>query len=103
MKKLLVALAFVPMFALAQHHHHNHQPSYRYHHVYGWTWSVPIIVGGAIIGYEITRINQPQVIIQQPPPVYIQQQQPMPVTNSCSAWTETMNADGTVTRTRVCQ
>jgi len=102
MKRLLLfVFMFMPVVVLAQHHHMHH-PSYRYHHVHGWTWTVPIIVGGAIIGYEITRVNQPQIIIQQPPPVYIQQQ-PVPVTSVCSAWTETMNADGTVTRTRTCQ
>ena len=41
------------------------------HYVYrpGYGWAVPAVVGG-IIGYEIARPYQPNVVVVQPQPVY---------------------------------
>lgn len=91
----LLTLASIP--ALAQHGHYGH---WRHNPGYGWGWTVPVIVGGAIIGYEISRANQPPVVVQQQP--VIVQNQPAPVFQNCSPWTETQNPDGTITRTRTC-
>jgi len=102
MRKLIaVLLLTLSVGAMAQHHGHrggfNHHPGYGY----GWGWSVPVVVGGAIIGYELARVNQPTVVVQQPPniiyssPVYGQNQ-------TCTPWTETQHLDGSITRTRTC-
>jgi hypothetical protein len=96
MRKLLtIILLTLSASAMAQHnHHHGHwQRGYSG----GWNWMAPVIIGG-VIGYEISRNQQP-VIVQQP--VIIQQ--PTIVHQSyCSPWTEIQNSDGTITRTRTC-
>jgi len=101
MKRILaLVLLCVSATAMAQHHHPH--GGWRHHHGYGWGWSVPILVGGAIVGYELSRANQPTVVVQQPPNiVYI----PSPVAGqppNCTMWVETQNSDGTITRTRTC-
>lgn len=109
MKKLLavavLALASVP--AMAQYyHHHGYRPPQHFHHHHhrGPNWGH--VVGGAILGaviYDIYNrpvvVQQPPVVIQQPPVVV--QQFPQTVQN-CTPWTETQNADGSITRSRTC-
>ena len=102
MKKLVaVALLLASTSVFAQHYHghglrhHGHHGHYRGPSA-GW-WIAPVIVGA--IGYELGRqqtvvVQQPQVIVQNPP---------VPVGQTCTVWTETQHADGTVTRTRTCQ
>ena len=104
MKKILaLVLALASVSAMAQpgfrhHHHHGYYPGPNY------GWVAPTIIGG-VIGYEIARNQQP-VIVQQP--VVVQQYPVSPATvyygqsQSCTAWTEVQNSDGTVTRTRTC-
>ena len=99
MKKLLVSLLLIGV-GVANANAHGH---------YGF-WG-PALIGGAI-GYSLSRPYYPPVYVApppvyyQPPPVYYYQQQP-PVQYTapapvCSAWTETVNPDGTVTKTRNC-
>jgi hypothetical protein len=96
MKKIILALALLASVpAFAQHHHHGHGHWQRGHN--GWVWVAPTIIGG-IIGYEIAR-NQPPVVVQQP---VVVQNQSIPQVQQCSPWTEIMNSDGTITRTRTC-
>lgn len=95
MKKVILALALlssVPAFAQHHHHHGHWQRGGN-----GWVWVAPTIIGG-IIGYEIAR-NQPPVVVQQP---VIVQNLPTVQQQQCSPWTEIMNPDGTITRTRTC-
>jgi CubicO group peptidase (beta-lactamase class C family) len=102
MKKLFLSLvllsATVPALANPYHHGHGHGYWHRGHGG-GWTWVVPAIIGGAVV-YGATRPDP--VIVQQQP--VIVQQPPVQVTpgQNCSPWTETLNADGTITRTRTC-
>lgn len=102
MKKYLALLTLLSSVSAFAHGPGYYRPYYpQYHNHYNNNWVAPLIVGG-IIGYGINRYNNPpppQVIVQQqpvyiPPPVY----QP-----NCTAWTETQNSDGTITRTRICQ
>ena len=99
MKQLFLALSMMAVVGTANaqwHHHHGHHRS-------GNNWIAPAIIGG-IIGYELNRPRyyEAPVIVQQP--VIIQQQPIYSVTPSltCTAWTETQYADGTITRTRTC-
>jgi len=92
MKKLLVAIALlIALPSFAQHyHHHGH-----WRHGGGnYNWVAPLIIGG-VVGYGISRNQQP-VIIQQVPAV------PVPQGQVCSPWTEIRNPDGTITYTRTC-
>lgn len=101
MKKILIIAALLATStAFAQHHGYRH---HGHHHGHGTRW-VPW-VGGAIAGaviYDIYNrpvvVQQPPVVVQQPPVV---QQYPQ-YSQQCSPWTETMNSDGTITRTRTC-
>jgi hypothetical protein len=101
MKKLVAILLLVltATTAMAQHHGHRHGHGYWHRGHNGWTWVVPAIIGGAVV-YGATRpdpvIVQQQPVIVQPPPVQVTPGQ------NCSPWTETLNADGTITRTRTC-
>jgi hypothetical protein len=102
MKKLITLILLTcSLSAMAQHglryHHHGYYP--------GYGWVAPTVIGG-VIGYEIARNQTPPVIVQQPVIV-----QPAPVppatvyygqTQTCTAWTEVQNFDGTITRTRTC-
>ena len=80
--------------SFAQHYHHH---GYWRHGGGGhWHWVAPLIIGG-VVGYEISRNQQP-VIIQQTPPTA----PPVPQGQVCSPWTEIRNPDGTTTYTRTC-
>ena len=100
---LLLSILF---FNTAQAHGHHGYRTYRGPY-YGNNWVAPMVLGG-VIGYELGRY--PPVIIQNPSPVVIPQQ-PVIIQNppvvyqsreNCTAWTETQNSDGTITRTRIC-
>ena len=102
MKKLLTALlimsATVP--AMAQHYYgHGFRYNHHHHGYYrGSNWVAPLVIGG-VVGYALTRpdpviVQQPQVVVQTPP---------VSVVQTCTPWTETQHADGTITRTRTCQ
>jgi hypothetical protein len=97
MKKILLAVALLAVTgsAMAQHHGQGlRHPGYYRGPGLGW-WVAPVVVGA--IGYELGRqqviVQQPQVVIQNPPVMLGQ---------SCTPWTETQHADGSVTRTRTC-
>lgn len=107
MKTLWVAaLLLVSVSAMADewrgHRGYEHEGhGWRHSPDYGWGWSVPIIVGGVIVGYEMSRVEPtPPVVVQQPTTVVVQQ--PVPTMQNCSPWTETQHPDGTITRTRTC-
>lgn len=95
MKKLILTLALLasaPAFAQWHHHHHYYGGGYR------GGWVAPVL--GGVIGYEIARgqqviVQQQPVIVQNPPVIYQSRE-------NCTAWVETQNADGTITRTRTC-
>ena len=91
MKKILTLLVLTlsgTAFANGYHGHNRHFHGHGHNHMW---WVAPTVVG--IIGYEIGR--------QQPPqPVVIQQN--LPPATVCGPWTEIMNSDGTITRTRTC-
>jgi len=99
MKQLLLALSLLAVVgtANAQWHQHGH-----YRGGYGNNWIAPAISGG-VIGYELSRPRyyESPVVVQQP---VIIQQPVYSVTpqSSCTVWTETQHADGTITRTRTC-
>lgn len=98
MKKLALVLGLICVTNVAM------ADGYRHHGHHGGNWVAPIIIGG-VIGYEISRHNQPQpVIVQQP--VYVQQV-PVPAPyvvqyQNCTVWREIVNQNGTVTQTRTC-
>lgn len=106
MKKLLVSLLLIAaaLPALAQHRHHGHHGGHHGHWQHrshsGWNWVVPAVIGGAVI-YSVTRPDP--VIIQQQPPVIVQQPgQVYGTSQNCSPWIETQSSDGAITRTRTC-
>jgi len=102
MKKLALVLGLICVtnVALADgYYRHGHHGYYG-----GGNWVAPVLIGG-VIGYEISRNNQPQqVIVQQP--VYVQQvPAPAPYVvqyQNCTVWREIVNQNGTVTQTRTC-
>jgi len=110
MKKLLTVLALSTAMiapAFAQHGHGHHFQRHSGYHRNFNNWFVPALVTGAVV-YGITRESQPPVVIQQPP-VYVQppvviEQPPSHYgyNQRCTPWTETQNADGTITRQRQC-
>ncbi len=94
-KLLVIILLCLSSSAIAQHNHsHGH---WQRGHSGGWNWVAPIIIGG-VIGYEISRNQQP-VIVQSP--VIVRQEYSFQQQN-CSPWTDIQNSDGTITRTRTC-
>lgn len=97
MKKLFLSLllAGATLPALAQHYHghHGHRPHYRPGH----GWVTPMILGG-VVTYVLTRPDP--MIVQQP--VVVQPPLQIPQGQNCTPWTETLNSDGTITRTRTC-
>jgi hypothetical protein len=100
MKKLLTTLllALVAVPAMAQHYHGHglrHHGHYRGPGI-GW-WVAPVVVGA--IGYELGRqqtivVQQPQVVVQNPP---------VPLGQTCTPWTEIQKPDGQIYRERTCQ
>jgi hypothetical protein len=100
MKQLLLALSMLAVVGTANAQWHHHGGYYR--GGYSNNWVAPAIIGG-VIGYELSRPRyyEPPVVVQQP---VIIQQQPVytATTASCTVWTETQHADGTITRTRTC-
>jgi hypothetical protein len=100
MKKIIaVILLSISSIALAGGPgHHNHHGYWRHDNGRNWVWVVPTVIGG-VIGYEIARNQQQPVVVQQPVVI----QQPVIVQSQyCSPWTEIVNTDGTITRTRTC-
>ena len=100
---LAISILTVSASASAQHYHHGH-----WHRNGGGNWVAPAIVGG-VIGYALTR-NYYEPVYNYgyvPPPPVVIQQQPMGghvwQQQTCTPWTETMMADGSITRTRTCQ
>ena len=87
-------------------HHHHVAPSPRGHwqrrHDGSLLWVVPAIVGGAIVYDALTSTPDTVVVDQQPSTVIVQQPSTVTQVENCSPWTETMNPDGTVTKTRTC-
>jgi hypothetical protein len=99
MKKILVALSLLAVTgtSMAQYYHGH---GFRHHGprvIYRDNWIAPA-VGALIIGAAINEAHnrhiQSQVIIQN---------QPTPLGQVCTPWTETQHSDGTITRTRTCQ
>jgi hypothetical protein len=96
MKKLItIILLTLSASAMAQHHHGFHHHGHYRGPGIGW-WVAPVVVGA--IGYELGRqqtvvVQQPQVVVQNPPAT---------VGQICTPWTETQQPDGTITRTRTC-
>jgi len=115
MKKLLVAvlLAGTSTVALADGHGGYHGGYGGYHggyghyenHYHGGGWGGfvgPALIGG-VIGYELgqPRYVQPApTVIYQPQPQVIYQPQVAPQT--CTAWIESVDQYGVVTKTRTC-
>ena len=109
MKRILaVFLVLVSTTVLAQ----PYQPYHRHHGYWqrgggnGWMWVAPTIVGG-VIGYELARnqpvvVNPPTTVIVNGQPVVVNPQPMIVQQPQCSPWTEVLNPDGTVTRTRTC-
>lgn len=112
MKKFLITMLSVLSMTPALAHHglphysepwHNiNRPQFypRHNHPqYGWGWIVPVLVGGVIVSYEWSRLQQPMIVQQQPV-------MPVPVTpniEQCSDWREIQTQDGRVFRERVCR
>lgn len=98
MKKLITLILLTLSASAMAQHYHGH--GFRHHGHYrgpgiGW-WVAPVVVGA--IGYELGRqqtvvVQQPQVVVQNPP---------VSVGQICTPWTETQQPDGTITRTRTC-
>lgn len=105
MKKVLavavLTLASIP--AMAQHYHHGHRSQHFHykgpHHGYhGGGWVAPLIIGG-VVTYALTR---PEPVVIQQPPIIVQPNPTVLQNPTCTPWTETQNADGTITRSRTC-
>jgi len=105
MKKVILALSLLAIVgtASAQWHPH-HRPYYGPTVVYRDNWVAPLILGG-IAGAVIANSKQPDTVVVQQPPVYVQQQpqtviiQRQPV---CTEWKEIQQPDGTIYRERSC-
>lgn len=92
MKKILASIILlIALPSFAQHYHHGH---WRHGGGGHWHWVAPLVIGG-VVGYGISRNQQP-VVIQQVPAV------PVPQGQVCGPWTEIRNPDGTITYTRTC-
>ena len=98
MKKILVALSLLALTgsAMAQHYHGHGFHHYGPRVIYRDNWIAPA-VGALIIGAAINEAHNRQVQSQ-----VIIQNQPAPLGQVCTPWTETQNSDGTITRTRTC-
>lgn len=89
MKKLLIAglIAASAFSAHADGRRHGHGGHHSHSHN---NWVLPALITGAVV-YSVTR---PPVVVQQPPVVQYE---------NCGPWRETLNYDGSITRTRICQ
>jgi len=67
MKKIIIALFLFAVVGTANAQWHHGGGHYVYRPGYGWV--VPSVIGG-VIGYELARPRQPDVVIVQPQPVY---------------------------------
>jgi hypothetical protein len=95
MKKVLIAILLLSSTsAFAQYHGHWRGPHSGYWHPSNG-WVVPAIIGG-VITYEITKNQNPPVIIQQQPVIIQQPQQ------TCTEWKEIQYPDGKIYRERTC-
>lgn len=104
MKKVILALSLLAIAGTASaqwHHHHGYRgPTV----VYRDNWVAPLILGG-IAGAVIANSKQPDTVVVQQPPVYVQQQpqtviiQRQPV---CTEWKEIQTPDGQIYRERSC-
>jgi len=74
MKKIILTLALLSVVVSAQAHGY-YRGGCCYHSGYygGGGWVAPALIGG-VIGYELARPNT--VVVEQPPVVYVQPQQP---------------------------
>jgi hypothetical protein len=99
----ILAMSALFAYSPAQAQWHHHGGHYRGGYYGGGNWVAPALIGG-VIGYELSRPRyyEPPVVVQQP--VIVQQQPVYSVTTTatCTVWTETQHADGTITRTRTC-
>lgn len=93
---VILALCLSSVPAMAQHGHYR---PHHYHRHYGGGWVAPLILGG-VVGYAITRNNEP-VVVQQAP-VVVQPQSLPPPSSYCGPWVETQQTDGTIVRQRTC-
>lgn len=95
---LILALCATSVPALAQHGHYR--PYHHHHrHYSGGGWVAPLILGG-VVGYAITRNNEPAVV--QPAPVIVQPQALPQANPYCGPWVEVQQPDGTIVRQRTC-
>jgi hypothetical protein len=107
MKKVLAGLILVASAVSANaqmiHGHGWVGPGYYRHGGYNNNWIAPALIGG-VIGYELSRPRyyEPPVIVQQQPVIVQQPVYSVTPQTSCTAWTETQQSDGTITRTRIC-
>ena len=70
MKKILITLSLLTTLSLANAHEGFRHYGYRGPCCgYGGSWVTPALIGG-VIGYEIARPRQPDVVVVQPQPVY---------------------------------
>jgi hypothetical protein len=110
MKKLIAVLALTAVSTTVFAHgyegrgfngHGGYYGGHGYNHSH-YDFVGPAILGG-IVGYAIAQPRYvqpaPTVIYQQPPVIY---QQPQSVYQNCTAWVETVDQYGNVTRTRTC-
>lgn len=77
-----------------QHRHHNNYPVIVQRNNDWIGPAIVTVIGGAVVADVISRNRREAVIVQQPQVVH--------QTQTCSAWTETQNSDGTITRSRTC-
>ena len=97
MKKLiLIGMLTISSAAMAHGDFHRGyvygRPPMHHHHHQGWAWALPTLAAGAIV-YKA---------LEPAPQVYVQPSYPQPVFTHCGPWTEVINPDGTLTRTRTC-
>jgi len=78
MKKSILALvvvALLPIAAVAgpnrDRDFYNHRPHHHHHHRGHGHWVAPLIIGG-IVGAAITHANATPVVVNQTPPVVVQ-------------------------------
>ena len=104
MKKLAFALTLLLTATVASAHgweHGGYRGGYghyeNHYHGGGMNWVAPAIIGG-VVGYAIA---QPRTVYVQPQPPVVYSQ-PQVIYQNCTAWIETQDQYGTITRTRTC-